>query len=132
MAVRKFVWRLIEMKKTTRLPRARLAFAACTIATLSACVVTPAPMASNPYGYATTPGGVYAPIAPPTPQYEVQPALPFLGAIWIAGFWNWLGGRHVWVSGHYEQPRPGYRWAPHQWVQSPRGGWELHGGGWVR
>jgi hypothetical protein len=115
------------MKQTTR-----LALVACAAATLTACVVAPAPMVADPYGYQGAPGAVYAPVAPPAPYYEVQPALPFAGAIWIGGFWNWAGGRHVWVPGHYERPRPGYRWSPQRWERSPRGGWNLQGGIWVR
>ena len=58
--------------------------------------------------------------------------MPFIGAIWIGGYWNWSGGRHVWTPGHYERPHPGYRWAPHRWEPGPRGGWYLRGGGWIR
>ena len=65
--------------------------------TMSACVVVPRPYASYPSA-----GGYDAP-PPPAPQYEVVPVAPFLGAIWIAGYWNWHAGRHVWVPG---------RWAP--------------------
>ena len=75
---------------------------------------------------------VYAPVAPPAPYYEVQPPLPYPGAIWIGGYWNWSGHRHVWVPGRYERPRPGYHYAPHRWSRSPRGGWYLQGGGWIR
>ena len=98
---------------------------------LTGCVVAPAPMVSDPYGYPAT-TGVYAPMAPPAPYYEVQPALPYPGAIWINGYWNWTSNRHHWVPGRYERPRPGYRWQPHRWDRSPRGGWYLQGGGWVR
>ena len=92
----------------------------------------PGTVYSDPYGYPSTPATVYAPMAPPAPYYEVQPALPYPGAIWINGYWNWSGNRHHWVPGRYERPRPGYRWQPHRWDRSPRGGWYLQGGGWVR
>lgn len=95
-------------------------------ALLSACVV--APYGYNG-GYAAPVDGpvVIAPMAPPPPLVEVQPAMPFYGAIWIGGFWNWVGGRHVWVGGHWDHPRDGYRWHPHQWEQ--RGNqWNLRGG----
>jgi hypothetical protein len=77
-------------------------------------------------GYADAP--VYAPVAPPTPVVEVQPAVPFVGAIWISGFWNWSGGRYSWVPGRYDRPRPGYNWEPRRWSSSPRGGWQMQGG----
>lgn len=94
---------------------------------MSGCVVAPA---SVPYAVAAD--GVYAPVAPPAPQMEVIPPIPFVGAVWIGGYWGWSGGRHVWVQGHYSRPNPGFRWQPHQWVQRPGGGWVLHGGRWVR
>jgi hypothetical protein len=78
------------------------------------------------YGYADAP--VYAPAAPPAPIVEVQPALPFVGAIWINGFWNWGGGRYSWVPGRYERPRQGYRWEPRRWSQGSNGRWRMDGG----
>ncbi|MBK8666120.1 MAG: YXWGXW repeat-containing protein [Burkholderiales bacterium] len=114
---------------------ARLALVAGVFgaALLTGCVVAPVPGAvyNDPYGYPTQ-TTVYAPVAPPTPYYEVQPALPYPGAIWISGYWNWSGNRHQWVPGRYERPRHGYRWQPHRWDRSPRGGWQLQGGGWMR
>jgi hypothetical protein len=121
-----------HMNATIRFTHLRLTLAACAAALLTACVVAPAPVAA-PYGYPGAPAGaVYAPVAPPAPYYEAQPALPFVGAIWIPGFWNWTGGRHVWQPGRYEQPRAGYRYQPYQWAPAQRGGWALRGGGWVR
>lgn len=109
------------------------AAAALACATLAGCVVAPAPGAvyNDPYGYPTQ-AAVYAPAAPPAPVYEVQPALPYPGAIWINGYWGYSGNRHQWVPGRYERPRPGYRYQPHRWQPVARGGWQLHGGGWVR
>lgn len=102
-------------------------------AVLTACVVAPVPGAvyTDPYGQPvqTT---VYAPVAPPAPYYEVQPVVPYPGAIWINGYWGYSGGRHHWVPGRYERTRPGYHWQPHRWDRAPRGGWHLQGGGWVR
>ena len=102
-------------------------------AALAGCVVAPMPGAvyADPGG-APTQTTVYAPVAPPAPYYEVQPPLPYPGAIWIGGYWNWSGHRHVWVPGRYERPRPGDHYAPHRWSRSPRGGWYLQGGGWIR
>ncbi|HOB68016.1 hypothetical protein [Ottowia sp.] len=101
-------------------------------ALLAGCVVAPVPgtVYNDPYGGPTQ--TVYAPVAPPAPYYEVQPALPYPGAIWINGYWNWSGGRHVWTPGRYERPRPGYHYQNPRWSQGPRGGWQLHGGGWHR
>ena len=70
------------MKASTDRPTlARLTLAAGALAAaaaLAGCVVAPVPGAvySDPYGYPSTPATVYAPMAPPAPYYEVQPALP--------------------------------------------------------
>lgn len=92
---------------------------------LGGCVVAPAPVAVGP-------DVVYAPIAPPAPRVEVIPVVPYPGAIWISGYWNWSSGRYVWTPGYYARPRPGYRWQPHHWERRPGGDWWLRGGVWVR
>lgn len=104
-----------------------LVLATASAALMSACVVAP----YSPYGAATYPAEaeIVAPVAPPAPIVEVVPPLPFAGAIWIGGYWGWVGGRHVWFKGRWEHPRPGYRWEPHHW-EPHAGGWRLHGGGW--
>ena len=38
---------------------------------------------------------IYVNIAPPAPRYEVVPA-PRVGYVWVPGFWDWRGNRHVW------------------------------------
>ena len=96
---------------------------------LVGCVVAPVPPAQYGYG---APAYDVVNVPPPAPQYEVVGVAPYPGAIWISGYWNWSGNRHHWVPGRYERPRPGYRWQPHRWDRSPRGGWYLQGGGWVR
>lgn len=89
-------------------------------ALLSACVV--APVAD----------GYYASVAPPVAQFEAVPALPYAGAIWINGFWDWHSGRHVWRPGHYERGRPGYVYRQPAWTHAPDGRWRLDRGGWHR
>jgi len=107
-------------------------------AALSACVVAPAPYPTQVYSPAPQPiysQPTYAPapvivdVAPPLPYQEVVPVAPFVGAVWIAGYWGWQGGKHYWVPGRWEHPRPGYRYVPHQWV-SEGGHWHLRGGEW--
>jgi hypothetical protein len=97
---------------------------------LSACVV--APYQPAPYGYGGYGADVaVSPVAPPPPYAEVIPVAPFVGAVWLSGYWGWNGGRHHWVPGHYERPRAGYRWMPPRWEQrGPQ--WHLRGGSWVR
>lgn len=100
------------------------------------CVVAPAPGPPPGYGvYAPGPPpayGVYAPLPPPPPPVQVVPALPYPGAVWIGGWWNWGGGRYAWVPGYYARPYPGHRWEPHRWAPRPGGGWALQGGYWAR
>ena len=114
---------------------------ALTALALSACVVAPYPR-YGAYGqpaYPAYPAGpaydeeiAVANVAPPPPYAEVIPVVPFAGAIWLSGYWGWSGGRHTWVGGRWDHPRPGYGWAPHRWVPGGGGQWHLRGGGWVR
>jgi WXXGXW repeat (2 copies) len=106
--------------------------------TLSACVVAPPPRRVVYVEPAPAPMAVQveAPLAvvdipPPAPYVEVVPPIPFAGAFWIGGYWGWNNGRHVWVPGRYEHPRPGYTWRAHAWVQQG-GHYHLRAGGWVR
>jgi hypothetical protein len=104
-----------------------LAAAVLSMLALGACVVAPAGYYADDYG--STLAVAEAP--PPAPYYEVRPALPYLGAVWISGYWGWNSGRHHWVPGRWDRPRQGYNWRPHAWY--PQGNrWALRGGGWVR
>ena len=120
----------------------KLTVAALATLALSACVVAPYPRpglygGQQAYpGYPASPGYddeiAVANMAPPQPYAEVIPVIPFAGAIWLSGYWGWSGGRHAWVGGRWDRPRPGYGWAPHRWVPGGGGQWHLRGGGWVR
>jgi hypothetical protein len=70
-------------------------------------------------------------VAPPAPQVEVVPAPPNPGYVWIAGYWNWVGGRHAWVAGHWIPPRRGHHWVTYEWVRQGDG-WRLRPGHWER
>jgi hypothetical protein len=52
--------------------------------------------------------------APPPPRIDVRPPQP-KGAVWIPGYWQWTGHRHVWVSGRWSAPKTGMRWQPDHW-----------------
>ena len=75
--------------------------------------------------------GIVVDTPPPAPYAEVVPVMPYPGAVWINGYWGWSGGRHYWVPGYYERPRPGYRYEPHRW-ENQGGRWHLRIGGWIR
>ncbi len=98
---------------------------------LSACVVAPYPRQAAYAGPVPVQANIVVDVAPPAPYVEVVPVRPFVGALWIAGYWGWHGSRHHWVPGRWEQPRPGYAWRPYGWAQQGRH-WHLHPGGWVR
>jgi WXXGXW repeat (2 copies) len=68
--------------------------------------------------------------APPAPLVEVRPAGPANG-VWIPGFWQWNGQRHVWVGGRWSAARAGMRWEPDHWVPAGRG-WRMEHGRWAR
>jgi hypothetical protein len=94
---------------------------------LGGCVVAPVP---SQYGYGAPAYGVVN-VQPPAPQYEAVGVAPYPGAVWITGYWGWANGRYAWNRGYWHAPRPGYRWAPHRWVQQG-GGWHSQGGRWER
>lgn len=104
-----------------------LAAALAASALLSACYVVPA----RPYrGYDDGYGyGPTVTVAPPAPQYEVVGVAPYPGAVWIGGYWSWVGGRHLWVNGRWDAPRRGYRYEPHMWQRSGQG-WREAPGRW--
>jgi hypothetical protein len=109
-------------------------------ATLSACIIAPARPQPQPVVYNTYPvyaqpapaqEVVYVNVAPPPVQVEVIPLLPFVGAVWVHGFWGWNSGRHQWRPGHYVRPVVGHRFVPHRWENSG-GRWAQRGGHWAR
>ena len=107
-------------------------FAALCLSMLSACVVAPVGY-YDPYGsgYPAGEAVAVATVPPPAPYYEVRPAVPYAGAVWFSGYWNWYGGRYVWAPGYWGAGRPGYVWHPYRWA--PHGGrWNLYAGGWGR
>lgn len=69
-------------------------------------------------------------VAPPHAVVETRGPSPGAGYVWIPGYHNWDGNRHVWVAGRWEQPpRPHARWEAHRWVKR-NGGWVLVEGRW--
>lgn len=100
----------------------RVAGAGLLTLLVSGCVVAPLPAYD---------AGPVVQEAPPPPRYEVVPAAPALGWIWIAGWWGWHLGRYHWNPGHWHEPRPGYRWRQPRWEPHSRG-WRFRGGGWDR
>lgn len=70
-------------------------------------------------------------VAPPPPYIEYIGQPPYVGYVWISGYWNWGGVRYVWVPGRWEKPRHGQRWVPHRWERNGDR-WRQQGGHWER
>jgi hypothetical protein len=69
-------------------------------------------------------------VPPPPARYEALPP-PRRGYVWVPGYWNWHGHRHVWVGGNWVRARHGYAYSPHRWEQRD-GRWNLAPGRWDR
>ncbi|MDH5538573.1 MAG: hypothetical protein OEY03_04140 [Rhizobacter sp.] len=111
------------------MPLARVLSATLLALVLSACVIAPYRPSGAVVVDDDTVASTEAP--PPAPYVEVIPVAPFVGAVWLAGYWGLSAGRHVWIGGHWVRPRAGYYWSPYRWA--PYGGrWHLHRGGWRR
>jgi hypothetical protein len=88
------------------------------------------------YGARPAGGVVYEDVAvtevgPPPLREEFVGVAPYPGYFWIGGTWFWEGGRHAWHPGHWEAPRPGFRYVPHRW-EHVGNTWHLRGGRWER
>jgi hypothetical protein len=55
----------------------------------------------DPNGYAPMP--IETDYGPPPLEDEDVPPIPFLGAVWVPGYWNWSGG-WGWQSGRWHAP----------------------------
>ena len=93
-----------------------------TLITLSAAAWMPLPAMAQA-GF-----NVVINTAPPAPRFESVPA-PRRGYVWAPGYWNWDGGHHAWLAGHWEPERNGYRYQAHEWVRDG-GSYRLRDGGW--
>jgi hypothetical protein len=109
--------------------RASLTAAGLALATLMGAS---APAHAQQYGTVIVQSGSpgYVIPAPPPPRREATPRAR-RGEVWVPGYWDWRGNRHVWVRGHFEKVRPGYRYRTPQWEQRD-GRWEINRGGWDR
>lgn len=75
--------------------------------------------------------GVRITIAPPALRVEVRPAAPSVRHVWVPGFWQWGGGRHAWVGGHYAvPPAAGRVWVEARWANEG-GQWVFYEGYWA-
>ncbi len=95
-------------------------------------VAPPPPVAYQPeyQGYPAA-GEVIVDEPPPAPIVEVRPAVPYVNAVWIPGFWRYHNHRHYWNRGYYTRPRDGYSYEAVRWERHGNR-WACRGGGWHR
>jgi hypothetical protein len=68
---------------------------------------------------------------PPETPTEVKPAAPGIGYQWVAGYWDFIGGHHVWRAGRWLENKSGYTYVKAHWENGPSG-WQLHVPHWQR
>ncbi len=68
---------------------------------------------------------------PPPALDEAKPTTPEPGHIWVAGYWDYLDGHHVWREGRWVQGKAGYEYvrARYEWDGKS---WQFHVPHWHR
>jgi len=67
--------------------------------------------------------------APPPMLVDVPPPMPFVGAVWVGGYWAWQG-RWVWAAGRWAPPpQPDLVWV-HPYYENRGGAVVFVGGHW--
>ena len=117
------------MSVSNSILRTSLTAAGLALATLMG---TTAPAQAQPHATVIVQSGSpgYVIPAPPPQRREATPRAR-RGEVWVPGYWDWRGNRHVWVKGHFERARAGYSYRTPQWEQRD-GRWEINRGGWDR
>jgi hypothetical protein len=67
---------------------------------------------------------------PPPIRYEVRPAMPGAGYVWVDGYWGVHGGRYVWVPGVWQRPPYAGAYWSHPHYDHYSNGWQMHEGHW--
>ncbi len=76
--------------------------------------------------------GIGINIGPPPERVEVIGVRPYRGAVWVAGYYDWLPERreYVWVPGHWVRPpRARSMWVPGRWARR-HNEWVFYEGHW--
>ncbi|MBL8519616.1 MAG: YXWGXW repeat-containing protein [Betaproteobacteria bacterium] len=87
---------------------------------------TAAALSGMPIAQASPHWSIGINIGPPPLRYEPVP-VPRAGYVWVPGYWDWRGQRHVWISGHYLREKRHQHYSPSYW--SERGGRWYHAPG---
>ena len=80
--------------------------------------------------HARTGGEIYLDSEPPPARHEAAPASR-RGYIWVPGYWDHRGKKHVWRAGHWQRQRAGHHFIAPRWVQRDKR-WFLERGHWKR
>jgi hypothetical protein len=67
---------------------------------------------------------------PPPIRYEVRPAMPGEGYVWVDGYWGVNSGRYVWVPGVWRRPPYAGAYWSHPHYDHYQNGWQMHEGHW--
>ncbi|HEX9101566.1 MAG TPA: YXWGXW repeat-containing protein [Polyangia bacterium] len=68
---------------------------------------------------------VEVPTGPPDPKQEVKTPCPGPGQIWVAGYWDYIGGHHVWRDGRWMQGMSGYEYVRARYEFDGKA-WQFH------
>lgn len=82
---------------------------------LAALVASPLMMALPPQAAQAQSFDIRIGTPPPPPRVVVAPPPPRRGFVYVPGYWNWNGRRHVWVDGTWVRERRGYHYAAPEW-----------------
>jgi len=67
----------------------------------------------------TPPRAVFVASEPPPPVAEPRPPVPYQGAVWVEGHYDWNAEGWVWLPGAYVRPRTGHVWVAPQYGREP-------------
>ncbi|HXU74371.1 MAG TPA: YXWGXW repeat-containing protein [Polyangia bacterium] len=74
---------------------------------------------------------IEVPNAPPDPKPEEKMPCPGPGHIWVAGYWDYIGGQHVWRDGRWVQGKPDYEYVRARYEFDGKA-WQFHVPHWHR
>jgi hypothetical protein len=74
---------------------------------------------------------IEVPNAPPPPKDEAKPTTPEPGHIWVAGYWDYIDGHHVWREGRWVQGKVGYEYVRARYEFDGKA-WQFHVPHWHR
>jgi hypothetical protein len=103
-----------------------------SLSTLVGCATVGAPSSSTGQtSAAQSQLVVEVPNAPPPPKDEAKPTTPEPGHIWVAGYWDYIDGHHVWRDGRWLAGKPGYEYVRARY-ENVGGAWQFHVPHWKR